>query len=264
MKIICNDLKNEQEELDSIVSNFDENMWNKMTKFADWTVKDEISHLAYFDSTAKLAAIDRNAFVKSFEEMIKGITNPDEIFKKTLEKGRKMTYSQLLEWWREERYQLVNALIKLEPKKRLPWYGPDMSAKSFATARLMETWAHGQDILDTFNIPRNVNSRLKHIAHLGVKTFGWSYVNRNLEIPEKNVRVELHGLDNENLEWGSEDSEEFVKGNILDFCLVVTKRRHLDDTKLITKGEIARDWMIKSQAFAGPPVDGPLPEKFNK
>ena len=78
---------------------------------------------------------------------------------------------------------LCDALLPLDPKARLAWYGPAMSARSFATARLMETWAHGQDVWDVLRRRRPASNRLKHIAHLGVTTLGWTFANRGLPVP---------------------------------------------------------------------------------
>ncbi|HMK65341.1 MAG TPA: maleylpyruvate isomerase family mycothiol-dependent enzyme, partial [Thermodesulfobacteriota bacterium] len=131
------------------------------------------------------------------------------------------------------------------------------SALSFATARLMETWAHGQDVFDALRLKRVNTDRIRHIAHLGVTTFGWSYRNRGLEVPQKSVRVELTAPSGELWTWGPEESSEKITGPADDFCLVVTQRRHLADTALEAKGNVAVDWMSKAQCFAGPATNGP-------
>jgi uncharacterized protein (TIGR03084 family) len=132
-----------------------------------------------------------------------------------------------------------------------------MGAKSFVTARLMETWAHGQDVADALGAERPATDRLRHIAQLGVITRGWTYVNRGVEPPAGDVRVELAAPSGEVWTWGPEDAAGRVTGPALDFCLVVTQRRHVDDTVLLVEGAVARDWLEKAQAFAGPPTDGP-------
>jgi uncharacterized protein (TIGR03084 family) len=132
-----------------------------------------------------------------------------------------------------------------------------MSALSSATARLMETWAHGQDIFDALKLKRTNTDRLRHIAHLGVTTFGWSYINRGMEVPKKQVRVELVAPSGELWTWGPEGVEDKITGPAEDFCLVVAQRRHVDDTRLTVAGDVARDWMEKAQCFAGPATIGP-------
>ena len=120
----------------------------------------------------------------------------------------------------------------------------------------MEVWAHGQDIVDTLGLDRPASDRLRHVAQLGVITRGWSYVNRRMDVPEGEVRVELAAPGGE-WTWGPDDAQNTVRGDAEDFCLVVTQRRHADDTALEIEGEVARDWLLLAQAFAGPPTDGP-------
>ena len=132
-----------------------------------------------------------------------------------------------------------------------------MSAKSFVTARLMECWAHGTDVVDAVGGRRPPTRRLAHIARLGFITRGWSYINRGEPVPEGEVRVELDGPDGDRWVFGPEDAVASVDGDAEQFCLVVTQRRNLDDTALIVDGSLADDWLQKAQAFAGPATDGP-------
>ena len=170
-----------------------------------------------------------------------------------------MTPLELLQAWRTNRLHLAEVSSTLADDDRVVWYGPSMGAKSFLTARLMETWAHGQDIVDTVGASRTPTDRLRHIAQLGYITRGWTYVNRRLEVPEVAVRVELTAPTGGVWRFGPDEAAESVVGPAEDFCLVVTQRRHVDDTDLHVTGEAARDWMLKAQAFAGTPTDGPTP-----
>jgi uncharacterized protein (TIGR03084 family) len=256
MKQICEDLKTEHAALDAIVSNLDGEQWLIMTPSPGWNIKDQVRHLAYFDDRGALSATDPEAFGRHLEEILKDIDG----FMKTLhEVGRDMSTQDLLQWWRKERTTMVEAFERCNPKDRLPWYGPPMSALSFVTARLMETWAHGQDIFDALRLKRTNTDRIRHIAHLGVTTFKWSYVNRGLEVPQTLVRVELTAPSGDLWTWGPEEASEKIAGPAEDFCLVVAQRRHVDDTELEVTGEVARDWMTKAQCFAGPATNGPKP-----
>jgi len=261
MEQICNDLAMEQQELDVVVANLDEAEWETMTPSKGWDIKEQIRHLAYFENRAKLAASNPEAFKQWFEEMLQNL-NTMTTHMET--KGKDLTTGGTLKWWREERRALLEVLAKMDRKKRLPWYGPALSAMSFATARLMETWAHGQDIVDALGIIRKPTNRLRHIAHLGVSTLGWSYANRKMEVPDTPVRVELTGPSGDMWSWGPEEAEDTVKGLAEDFCLVVVHRRHVADTNLIINGETAQQWMSIAQAYAGPPTEGPKPGKFPK
>ena len=263
MKQICSDLTWEQDTLDALVSGLAENQWHMVTPCDDWTIKDEICHLAYFDHTARLAATDTEAFTQHLIEDFGQVKDMGEVTAITLSRGRALEIDALLAWWRAERRQLNAALAALDPKDRLPWYGPPMSALSFATARLMETWAHGQDIYDTLQKKRPVSPGLRHIAHLGVTTFGWSFANRGREVPDTAVSVSLAGPSGEIWTWGASGAAETISGPAEDFCLVVTQRRHVDDTALVINGETAREWMLLAQAFAGPPDNGPAAGTFS-
>jgi uncharacterized protein (TIGR03084 family) len=138
-----------------------------------------------------------------------------------------------------------------------------MSLASFATARLMETWAHGQDVADALGARREPTQRLKHIAHIGVRTRGFSYAQHGRTAPDGDVRVELDAPDASRWTWGSEDAPDRVTGPALDFCLVVTQRRHVADTALKTEGPLAEEWLSIAQAFAGSPGAGRQPGQFS-
>ncbi len=264
MDELSQDLQDEGDVLDAIVLNLDAEAWRQVTPFAGWTVHDEISHLAFFDEAARLSAADPRGFAGHLEEMLKGITSTGEFHAKALARGRSMSPAELLKWWRRERAALVQAIRGTDPKARVPWYGPSMSAKSLATARIMETWAHGQDIVDALGVHRPPSLRLKHIAHLGVVTFKWSYNAHELTVPDTEVRVELSNPSGELWTWGPTDAQDAVSGDAEDFCLVVVRRRHVADTHLQIRGPIATQWMSIAQAFAGPPEPCPPPGSFPK
>ncbi len=261
MEQICNDLAMEQQELDAVVANLDEAGWETMTPSEGWDIKEQIRHLAYFEDRAKLSASNPEAFKKWFEEMLQ---DPNTMTKHMEPTGKDLTAEETLKWWREERSALLEVLAKMDRKTRLPWYVPSLSAMSFATARLMETWAHGQDVVDALGIIRKPTDRLRHIAHLGVSTFGWSFANRKMEILDTPVRVELTGPSGDMWSWGPEEAKDMVKGPAEDFCLVAVQRRHVSDTNLIITGETAQQWMSIAQVYAGPPTAGREPGKFPK
>ena len=261
MKEICTDLANEYEELDAVVAPLDESGWKTMTPAEGWTVKDQIRHLAYYDERARVAV----TAPKAFEHHLADIARDPEGHLETLEKaGRELAVAELLNRWRQERRALLDALMPLDRKARLTWYGPPMSALSFATARIMEVWAHGQDVADALGIERVPTNRLRHIAHLGVVTFGWSFANRRMKIPDSPVRVEITSPSGELWTWGPEKAADMVRGSAEDFCLVVVQRRNPADTRLIIKGATARQWMSIAQTYAGRPGAGRKPGMFAK
>lgn len=253
MKEVCRDLADEGRQVEDLVAGLDQAQWQRVTPFYGWTIKDEIAHLAFFDRMAKLSAVDREAFNDTLMGFAEDLPN---FFQNTMAEGRAKSIPDLLSWWQTERRAMLAALEPLDPKTRLPWQLP-LSARSLVTARLMETWAHGQDIFDALRLKRAPSRRLRHIAHLGVATFGWSFTCHGRPVPSEPVRVELQGPSGEVWRWGPETAADRIEGQALDFCLVVTQRRHYQDTCLKVWGEVSQRWMEIAQAFAGPPAAGP-------
>ncbi len=259
--LIAHDLSDEQQALDDIVGGLDPARWQTPTPSAPWTVADQIAHLAYFDGTAALAITDPSGFARHLTELWEALGAGDRSMDElTLEEFRMLDSAELLDRWRTARRHLAEAAALLDEDRRVDWYGPSMGAKSFLTARLMEAWAHGQDVVDALGIDRPGTDRLRHIARLGFITRDWSYRNRGLEPPADPIRVELTAPSGGLWSYGPEDAASSVTGPALDFCLVVTQRRHVDDTALFASPP-AREWLLIAQAFAGPATDGPAPRR---
>ena len=257
---VASDLAAEQQALDDLLTEVDDEAWVTPTSSPRWSVADQVAHLTYFDGTAALAITNPDRFRTALDDLM-GVAGGGDgaIDDLTLGRARRMSPPGVFEAWRANRRRLADAAATLADDSRVIWYGPSMGAKSFLTARLMEVWAHGQDIVDALGLDRPASDRLRHVAQLGVITRSWSYVNRRMDVPEGEVRVELAAPSGEGWTWGPEDATNAVRGDAEDFCLVVTQRRHADDTDLDIEGEAAHDWLLRAQAFAGPPTDGPDP-----
>ena len=259
MKTICSDLESQYQELDDLVAALDAEKWRAITPFFNWTIFDEVAHIAFFDNEALLAIQDLARFrerAKGVMEVIKGNGSWPAYMNPLLGPEEPQ---ELLSLWRDIREQLLFKLGAMAPQDRLPWYGPSMNARSFATARMMETWAHAQDVFDTLRIRRRSNNRLRHIAHIGVKTFAWSFKVKGLDVPPLSPRVTLTGPAGEIWEWGDPNASEQIWGNAEEFCLVVTQRRHVSDTGLKWQGDHTAKWLTIAQAFAGVAQSHPLP-----
>jgi uncharacterized protein (TIGR03084 family) len=256
---ICNDLAAEHDALDALVAPLTSSLWDRPTPSIGWTIRDQVSHLWYFDRTATLALTDADAFEAS-KRVVLGDPSGDP----SSSIGRAMSAPDLLQAWRADRANLLAALRVVDPSARVPWYGPSMAARSFATARLMETWAHGQDVADTLGVTRVATDRLRHVAHIGVRARAFSYAANAMPMPTVDIRVELDGPHGDRWTWGDEASAHRVTGPALDFCLVVTQRRHVTDTALVAEGEAAREWLSIAQAFAGPPGAGRAAGQFTR
>ncbi len=118
----------------------------------------------------------------------------------------------MLAWFDEARDRLLESFRPLDPKERVPWFGPAMSAASSLTARIMETWAHGQDVADTLGATREPTARLRHVAHIGVGARAFSYAANGREQPQDPIRVELTAPDGDVWTWGPEDAADRVTG----------------------------------------------------
>jgi len=256
MDPICNDLHDEHLALDAIVAELSEDGWSTPTPAAGWSVRDQISHLWFFDQRAAMALRDPEAFAADMQQLLaSGGTQA------SVEPGRAMSGAALLAAWRADREDLITLARTVDPSSRVPWYGPAMAARSFITARLMETWAHGQDVVDALGASRPASARLKHVAHIGVRARPFSYLINALELPPEPVYVALTAPDGSTWEWG-EPAENRVTGTALDFCLVVTQRRHPEDTALSVEGPAALQWIGIAQAFAGDPGSGRVAGQF--
>jgi uncharacterized protein (TIGR03084 family) len=260
---LLDDLVAETEVLTGMLAPLDDPAWDRPTPAPGWAIRDQVSHLAYFDDAATLAATEPDRFRAETAALTgrmdtRGSALADEI----AGQYRQLPAAELRDWLRRARAEYVRVLGGLDARTRLPWYGPGMSALSSVTARLMETWAHGQDVADALGVPRPATARLRHVAHLGVATLGFSFIRNGRGAPAAPVRVELAGPDGETWTWGPPGAPDLVTGPALDFCLAVTQRRHLDDLGLRTSGPVASEWMSIAQAFAGPPGQGRRPGQF--
>jgi uncharacterized protein (TIGR03084 family) len=256
MRELAADLTAETTAVRELVAGLDESSWRTPTPAAGWSVGDQISHLAYFDDAAIQAATDPEGFTShALRAFTEGTQTTDAIARQY----RSMSGAELLAWFDSSRRRLIAVYSELDPGQRLPWFGMRMSAASALTARLMETWAHGQDVADALGVRRQPTARLRHIAHLGVRALPYSFAANGLEVPPEPVRVELTGPDGQLWAWGPPGAANRVSGPALDFCLLVTQRRHQDDTALLAQGAAAIAWLAVAQAFAGPPGTGRQP-----
>ncbi len=235
--------------LDGRVADLDEAGWALATPAEGWTIAHQIAHLAWTDEVAALAA----TAPEDFAEVVRtAMADPLGYVDEQAAKGADAPPSQLLRRWRTSRETLARALAEAPPEATIPWFGPSMRPRSMATARLMETWAHGQDVVDALGVRAEPTERLRDICHLGVRTRDFAYVINDRPVPDHPFRVELTGPTGDLWTWGEEGTADTVSGTAEDFCLVVTQRREPGDTALLATGE-ATTWLPIAQAFAGPP-----------
>lgn len=244
------DLAAEGAALEAVVAGLEDTAWLLPTPAEGWTIAHAIAHLAWTDGRALQAAVDPAAFR---EAAAAGADTLTRAVDDAAAAGATTAPEQLLARWQAGRAALAEALTSLPAGTKLPWYGPPMSVASMATARLMETWAHGLDVTDALRLPPTVSPRLRHVAHIGVRTRDFAFAQRGLPAPAEEFHVELTAPDGSTWTWGPEGAAQRVTGPALDFCLRVTRRRHRADLALQATGADADRWLDIAQAFAGPP-----------
>jgi uncharacterized protein (TIGR03084 family) len=247
------DLAAEGDALDALVADLDDTGWATPTPAKGWTIAHQVAHLAWTDQASIMAATDAAAFQVELERAIAII---DTYVDDAAEEGSKTPPAELLGSWRAGRTALGDALRAVPDGTKVPWFGPPMSATSMATARLMETWAHTQDVADALSAEHPVNNRIRHVAHIGARTRDFAYMTNNRPAPAEEFRVELTAPDGALWTWGPEDAAQRVTGPAIDFCLLVTQRRNRADLALVAEGTDADEWLDIAQAFAGPPGNG--------
>jgi uncharacterized protein (TIGR03084 family) len=266
MNELADDLAAETVSLRELVAALDADGWRQPTPAPGWSIADQISHLAHFDEAAVASVVRPVEFRAELARALapdataedRAAIEPDQL----AERYRTMPPADLLTWFDEARAELLATFRGLHHSVRVPWFGMHMSAASSLTARLMETWAHGQDVADALGARREPTDRLRHVAHMGVAARPFSFAAHGLPAPEEKVRVELISPGLDMWLWGPPEAADRVSGSALDFCLAVTQRRHLDDTSLVVAGPVAAKWMSIAQAFAGPPGAGRQPGQF--
>lgn len=250
---VLSDLAAEGAALEAMVEPLDESGWRTPTPAPGWDIATQIAHLAWTDEVAVAAATDKeqwDAYV------VEAINDPLGYVDAEALEGAKAAPDELLARWRKARPALQEALRAYPEGQKMPWFGPPMSPTSMATARFMETWAHALDVAGALGIEPEPTDRIRHVAHLGVRTRNFSFGVHSLTPPAEEFRVELRSPSGELWEWGPADAEQSVRGSAFDFCLRVTQRRHRDDLDLVAVGADANRWLDIAQAFAGPPGPG--------
>ena len=253
---LVEDLAAEKAEVANLLRAQDEVAWATATPAIGWTIRDQVAHLERFDALTRLAITAPHEFTSWRDELPDLQSYIDAVGDSRADHAG----SDLLALWDDENSRVRSAALAADPAVRVPWFGPSMSLASKLTARIMETWAHGQDVFDALGATREPTDRLRHVARIGVLAFPNSFATRGLEVPEVPVRVSLDPPGGgDSWDWGNAQAVDSVTGPAADFCLVVTQRRHLDDTRLVVSGEVAAQWMAIAQAFAGPPGTGRRP-----
>jgi uncharacterized protein (TIGR03084 family) len=257
------DFQAEAEDLHDLLVTLKESDWDRPTLFKQWTVNDIVQHLHDSDLMAAASVAGPESFAAYQADRKKRMDSGLSRLLATRQKMGDLTGRRLLDRWVTTMNDLCGKLAAIAPDARLKWAGPDMGVRMFTTARQMETWAHGQAIYDLMGATRAATDRLRNIAEIGVRTYVWTFANRQQPVPGPAPHVRLTGPSGAVWEWNDPTPDNAVAGEALAFCQVVTQTRHVGDTGLYVTGGPARTWMAIAQCFAGPPENPPAPGTRN-
>ena len=252
------DFRDESEELFNLLEGIDDSAWARETQFKRWTPNDIVAHLHMGNYAADLSLKDSGefkAYAHRFAESARKVSHREA----TNAWLGGLHNRGLLEVSRAFCHEMADRFRVADPKQRVKWFGPDMSVLSSISARLMETWAHGQAVYDLFGKVRKDSDRIKNIAVIGINTFGWTFDNRGIKRPGPRPTVRLTAPSGAVWEWAQPESEDLIEGSATEFCQVVAQTRNIIDTSLKVVGETATSWMMIAQCFAGPPENPPPP-----
>lgn len=252
------DFREESLALYRLLKPLDAAAYETETQFKRWTFNDILRHIHVWNVAADQSLNDQTALQAFLLQVGLALKKGD--LRAFEEKWlADVSGPELLERWHDQFMDMSADFAAADPHARVRWAGPDMSVRSSITARLMETWAHGQAIYDALGVDRIEADRIRNVAMLGVNTFGWTFRNRGLPVPPEPPLVRLTAPSGDTWTWNDSATENRIEGSVTDFCLVVTQARNVADTGLRVVGETAKRWMAIAQCFAGPPVDPPAP-----
>lgn len=251
------DFRDESDALFALLDKLGEADWSRATQFKQWTPNDVVAHLHMGNYAADLSLQGGDAFTSFARDMSRAARNGARRLDATHMWLGGSANRELMMRWRDYYLEMAERFAVAEPKRRVKWFGPDMSVLSSISARLMETWAHGQAIYDLCGQTRADSDRIKNIAIIGINTFGWTFANRGIEAPGIRPNVRLIAPSGALWEWPQADSGDLIEGVATEFCQVVAQTRNIADTSLKVIGPTATAWMGIAQCFAGPPENPP-------
>lgn len=253
----AHDFLEECRSLHQLLTKLDEEDLAIETRFKNWTISDVVRHLAVWDEAARLTLQSSEEF-KHFFAPVPGHmkTNSLRVFERTAVADNGY---QLIDRWWHNCQQTAQLFADADPAMRLTWGGPDLSARTCITSRLMETWSHSQAIYDVLGTEREDGDRIKNIVQIGIQTFSWTFQNRGSTPPGPLPNLTLTAPSGEVWRWSNTSSAENIIGTATEFCQVVTQTRNITDTSLKVDGPVGKSWMAIAQCFAGPPSDPPEP-----
>ncbi|GAA3677345.1 TIGR03084 family metal-binding protein [Arthrobacter ginkgonis] len=255
LRALLKDWHDESWALESVLRPIGPRDWDRPTPAPGWGIRHQVAHLAWTDEALFLALTAPEEFGRL---RLRVGADPEAAVAEAAEAGAGADPEVIVRRWVAGQRRTAQALGRLDPGARIDWFGPPMGAAAAVSARIMETFAHGQDVRDALGLAPVRSPRLRHIAHLAVAARPYSFAVNSLPAPVEDIRVEL-ASDGETWSWGPDDAAQKVVGDALDFALLATRRRHRDDCAVQASGNLADQWLDIIQAYAGPPGEGRQP-----
>ena len=218
MREILSDLVAEQQTLDQFLQKIHIRDW-KLSTSEGWNIQDTVSHLAAMEGYADNAISGGGSRLGEIDQY----DSLEAFYEAGAEAGRGMRPQDVIEVWRENRAKVVDALSRMAATDRIPWFRGDMSAKTFATSRLAETWAHAIDIHGAVESEPEDTDRLRHIAWLAWKNLPYQFGRAGEEYTAP-IRVQVMGPMYARWVSGPEDTDEVIKGPAGPFCRLAVGR----------------------------------------
>lgn len=253
------DFQSESDALYELLQPLGDEEFARKTLFKDWSINDVLQHLHFFNYAADLSLGDEEGILKLLADLKAGMEKGETLIGYTDKQLDGVKGQALLKLWHDYYTGMLDNFHAVDPKMRVKWAGPDMSVLSSITARLMETWSHGQEIYDLLGVVREDRDHIKNVVVIGNNTFGWTFVNRGEEVPEDKPFLKLTAPSGEIWEFNEPSDSNFIEGSASEFCQVVTQTRNIKDTNLKVEGDIASNWMAVAQCFAGEARTPPAP-----
>jgi len=247
------------EDVDRLVKDLDAAQWALPTPAPGWTVAHQVAHLAATFRMAGLAASDPAAFGAMAAKLSPDFAaNVDYALSAFVNDPPEV----LLSRWRAERDAAFKALAAVPADQVVPWLVRPLPPAILACAGMMELFGHGQDIADALGAQRTHTDRLHYLVAFAVRTWDFGYLARELPTPDVEFRFEITGPSGAVWEFGPADAANRVTGPAVDFCLLVTRRRHHSDLAVTATGPEATAWLEIAQAYRGPAGEGREPGQF--
>jgi hypothetical protein len=252
------DFRAESDALHALLASLPDAGFGRATRFKQWTIDEVLTHLHHWNHAVLLSLTDEPAFIAFMADLqARRRHTPMRALERAWSGG--LSGQALLSAWHALCGQVAERFQADDPKRRVKWGGPDMSVRSSITARLMETWAHGQAVYDQLGVVRVDTDRIHNIAVLGINTFGWTFSVHRQTPPAEPPQVRLTAPSGAIWRWHEHSTSGLIEGSATEFCQVVTQVRHVADTRLAISGEAAQRWMAIAQCFAGGPEQPPAP-----